>query len=153
VADISGREGPSAYAAAIATHRLQHFAGDSSSPAAARGFARQVLAEPPAATSPDLHDDVELVVSELVTNAVRAGATSITVEVELEAGRVLIRVRDDARGWPAARDADLLDPGGRGLPLVGAVSANWGVHEAPAAGGGKVVWAELGPKDSAPDAQ
>jgi len=87
-----------------------------------------------------LCDDLELVVSELVTNAVRAGSPSIGVSMALEGDRLVLRVSDEAGGWPEPRDADVYDTGGRGLPLVSAISASWGVR---LSGTGKVVWAEL----------
>lgn len=122
--------------------QLEHeFAGDPASPAAARGFAKFAAADllgPP--IPPALCDDLELVVSELVTNAVRAGSPTVVVTIAVEAGRVLVRVTDEAQGWPEQRAAGIHDVGGRGLPLVSALSTAWGVR--PAARG-KVVWAEL----------
>lgn len=119
----------------------QVFAGDPQSPAAARGFVRSavgtLLPRPP----PDaLCDDLELVVSELVTNAVRAGSPSVTVAVVVDGDRIMLRVSDEAGGWPEPRDADVYDTGGRGLPLVSAISSSWGVRMST---DGKVVWAEL----------
>jgi anti-sigma regulatory factor (Ser/Thr protein kinase) len=135
----------------VQAQRDQEFAGDPRSPSAARAFAKDALAEllgP--ATSDVLRDDVELVVSELVTNAVRAGSARVLVSIEGvptdtgsgEDGRgtVVIRVSDDAEGWPEQREAGIHDPGGRGLPLVSALSQAWGVR---LTGTGKVVWAEL----------
>jgi anti-sigma regulatory factor (Ser/Thr protein kinase) len=87
-----------------------------------------------------LCDDLELVASELVTNAVRAGSARINVALALEDDRVVIRVSDEAAGWPEPRVADIYDIGGRGLPLVSAISTSWGVR---LSGTGKVVWAEL----------
>ena len=85
-------------------------------------------------------DDVELVVSELVTNAVRAGSASVEVSLALENSRVAVRVTDEAAGWPEERNAGIHDTGGRGLTLVSAMSAAWGVRLTEA---GKVVWAEI----------
>jgi anti-sigma regulatory factor (Ser/Thr protein kinase) len=122
--------------------RKEHqFAGDPRSPGAARHFAKAALTElldPP--VPPELYDDVELVVSELVTNAVRAGSPTVLVTIENAAGKVIVQVADQAEGWPEQRDAGIHDPGGRGLPLVSAVSQSWGVRMAAT---GKVVWAEL----------
>lgn len=121
--------------------RDQEFDGDTRSPAAARRFAKAALAEllgP--AVAPVLRDDVELVVSELVTNAVRAGSKSVQVSIENSRATIVVRVSDDAEGWPDPREAAIDDPGGRGLPLVSAVSQTWGVR---LLGTGKIVWAEL----------
>lgn len=119
----------------------QRFAGESASPAAARGFATSVLNELlPAPIARTLCDDIELVVSELVTNAVRAGSPAIHVAVAHENNRIVVRVRDEAPGWPEQRDAGVSDPTGRGLALVSAICAAWGVR---LAANGKIVWAEL----------
>ena len=119
----------------------QVFPGDPTSAAAARSFARRTvdsLVSSDAAAA--LHDDVELIVSELVTNAVRANSATVRVTLELAAGRLAIRVGDEAPGWPEQRSAGIHDTGGRGLPLVSALSTSWGVTMAA---NGKVVWAEL----------
>jgi anti-sigma regulatory factor (Ser/Thr protein kinase) len=119
----------------------QIFAGDARSPSAARSFVSsavgQLLGQNASAA---LCEDLELIASELVTNAVRAGSETIGVSLALEDDRVVIRVSDEASGWPEARDADIYDTGGRGLPLVSAISTSWGVRLSP---NGKVVWAEL----------
>ena len=124
------------------------FPADLHAPAAARSFATQVLATTISAPVPTvLCDDVELVVSELVTNAVRAGCGSVRVEVRVVDAepaeprvRVAVRVTDDAEGWPQQRDAPITDVGGRGLALVSAVAETWGVRMSDAT---KTVWAEL----------
>lgn len=119
----------------------QVFAGDPRSPAAARGFARAALGDLLDRSAPEpLCDDLELVVSELVTNAVRAGSPNVGVAMSVQGDRLVVRVSDEAGGWPEPRDADIYDTGGRGLPLVSALSASWGVRMS---GTGKVVWAEL----------
>jgi anti-sigma regulatory factor (Ser/Thr protein kinase) len=119
----------------------QIFAGDARSPSAARNFAKSALAELLGRPASDaLCEDLELIVSELVTNAVRAGSGTVGVSVALENERAVVRVSDEASGWPEPRDADIYDTGGRGLPLVSAISSSWGVRLSP---NGKVVWAEL----------
>jgi anti-sigma regulatory factor (Ser/Thr protein kinase) len=115
--------------------------GDSSSPAAARSFAKSALSALLSTPVPaSLCDDLELVVSELVTNAVRAGSPTVRIEMALEGDAVMIRVGDSATGWPEAREAGIHDTGGRGLPLVSAVSSSWGVRISEH---GKTVWAAL----------
>lgn len=119
----------------------QIFAGDARSPSAARKFAKTALAATLGRPASDaLCEDLELVVSELVTNAVRAGTGTVGVSIGIENDRVVVRVSDEASGWPEPRDTDIYDTGGRGLPLVSAISASWGVRLSP---NGKVVWAEL----------
>lgn len=119
----------------------REFVAEPHAPAAARAFAKaalpQLLDRPPPQA---LCDDLELIVSELVTNAVRADSPTVALSLSVERTRVVVRVRDDGSGWPRQRTATLDDPGGRGLPLVAALSATWGVRLAPT---GKVVFAEL----------
>jgi anti-sigma regulatory factor (Ser/Thr protein kinase) len=92
--------------------------------------------------SADRVRDGLLVVSELVTNAVRHGRPPARLEVTGEPGRVLLRVHDAAPRPPAPRAATGDRPGGRGLHLVAALTADWGCtpHRD---GPGKYVWAEL----------
>ena len=119
----------------------QAFSGDASSAASARAFAKDsVDALVPAPVPATLYDDVELIVSELVTNAIRADSPTVRVALERVGGRLAIRVSDEATGWPEQRSAGVHDTGGRGLPLVSALSSSWGVTMAAT---GKVVWAEL----------
>ena len=119
----------------------QAFSGDATSAASARAFAKQsVDALVPAPVPPTFYDDVELIVSELVTNAIRADSATVRVAVERVGERLAIRVSDEAAGWPEQRTAGIHDTGGRGLPLVSALSVSWGVTMAAS---GKVVWAEL----------
>jgi anti-sigma regulatory factor (Ser/Thr protein kinase) len=119
----------------------REFVADPHTPATARAFVKHTLGTLLPTPVPDaLSDDVELVVSELVTNAIRAGSPVVGVAIGLERTRVVLRVRDEAVGWPAQRTSGSDDPGGRGLPLVSALSATWGVRLAET---GKVVFAEL----------
>ena len=79
-----------------------------------------------------------VVVSELVTNAVRHGGGCIGLDIEAHAGRVIIAVADGSSVVPRRRDPD--QAGGRGLALIEGMSARWGVHDHE---GGKRVWVQL----------
>ncbi|MCP9213505.1 SpoIIE family protein phosphatase [Streptomyces sp. NEAU-Y11] len=80
----------------------------------------------------------ELVVSELVTNAVRYGGTPI--RLRLIRDRTLIcEVSDGSNTAPHLRRARLFDEGGRGLMLVAQLTQHWGVRQTPV---GKVIWCE-----------
>jgi len=83
-----------------------------------------------------------LLVSELVTNAVRHARGIDVVTVNLHAGRTWLRieVHDTDRHWPQPRIPGRLDESGFGFILVDALASNWGVRETEA---GKAVWAEL----------
>lgn len=70
-------------------------------------------------------DDAELVVSELVTNAVRAGARTVQVALDLHRGVLELDVTDDGPGWPRLVRPGERDPRGRGLVLVDALADRW----------------------------
>ncbi|MFD5571251.1 SpoIIE family protein phosphatase [Streptomyces cadmiisoli] len=86
----------------------------------------------------DLGDSTKLIVSELVTNAVRHSSGPVTVR--LKRHRVLTcEVFDTDTCAPRPRRAGSSDENGRGLLLVGQLSRRWGSRSVS---GGKVVWAE-----------
>jgi anti-sigma regulatory factor (Ser/Thr protein kinase) len=86
-------------------------------------------------------DDAQLLVSELVGNAVRHGAPPIEVEVSCVGAQTLqVRVRDAAEDGPRPRDADADAEGGRGLALVDMLSDDWGTDPDE---DGKSVWFRL----------
>lgn len=87
-----------------------------------------------------LVDDTLLCVSELVTNAVRAGCGAIHLRVLVEPACVRIGVHDDGPGKPMKQDPPPLSPHGRGLVIVDALADEWGVEHATI---GKEVWAQL----------
>jgi two-component sensor histidine kinase len=97
-----------------------------------------------------LSENVELLVSELVTNAVHASAETCVSHGGLSAGvelclacdhrSVLILVRDSCPGMPTRRDADPDAESGRGLQLVEHLSTRWGSYLSDTLGD-KVVWA------------
>jgi len=99
--------------------------GDLHAPAIARMFVSDRLEAAVGTDWDALGDDIVLIVSELVTNSVRAGAGSVDVEVFADGDRVEVRVTDDAAGWPTARDAatDALD--GRGLAIIEQLVDSW----------------------------
>lgn len=108
--------------------------------ATARGWAARFLA------GHDLPDDLvhlaELLVSELVTNAVRHAhtrAVSLTITVEPE--RVRVEVRDDDPLPPSLVTARPGDLGGRGIGMLARIGAEWGVTDHGPAG--KSVWVVL----------
>jgi len=88
-------------------------------------------------------DDVafitELVVSELVTNAIRYGRPPIQLRLIHEDTTLTSEVFDSSSTAPHMRRARTYDEGGRGLLLVGQLAQRWGTRHSPI---GKTVWAE-----------
>ncbi|TGB09105.1 ATP-binding protein [Streptomyces sp. MZ04] len=91
----------------------------------------------------DARPDVQLCVSELLSNVIRhlGEGTPVTVRVTGAPGRIRVAVTDpDPRAWPVQRKAAGDDETGRGLALLDAVSLRWGVEQGPDS---KTVWCEL----------
>lgn len=94
-----------------------------------------------------LSDSVELLISELVTNAIRASqstehASSVRLWLRSDKNMVLILVWDGNPQLPVRIDATEDAEGGRGLLLVEAVSDRWNWYR-PDGWDGKIVWAEV----------
>ncbi len=87
----------------------------------------------------ELTDSVELLVSEVVTNAVRYAERPVTLRL-LRTDVLRVEVGDDVPQLPRLRQARATDEGGRGLYLVNRLARRWG---ATRLSGGKVVWFEL----------
>ncbi|MFC6079975.1 prolyl aminopeptidase [Sphaerisporangium aureirubrum] len=90
-----------------------------------------------------LIDTTELIVSELVTNAIRAADGSphpVRLGLALQPPHLLIEVSDPDPTPPAPRTPALTDEGGRGLLLVAALAAAWGHHATTT---GKTIWCTL----------
>jgi anti-sigma regulatory factor (Ser/Thr protein kinase) len=93
-----------------------------------------------------LSPDVELLVSELVTNGLQASRSlrhvaPVRMYLPGDAARVLILVWDASLRPPTRIDPGADTERGRGLLLVEAISSRWGWYPAQEPGGGKVVWA------------
>jgi PAS domain S-box-containing protein len=80
----------------------------------------------------------ELVVSELVTNAIRYAEPPISLRL-LRDSRLTCEVADSSSTAPRLRHARAMDEGGRGLFLVAQLTHRWGVRYTS---GGKIIWAE-----------
>jgi anti-sigma regulatory factor (Ser/Thr protein kinase) len=94
-------------------------------------------------------EQLVLIGSELVTNAVLHARTELTLTLELREDRVRISVKDRSRAPATLRHYRTDALTGRGLGVVAALSDTWGVS---AAADGKVVWAELGANGDEPTA-
>ena len=119
------------------------FPGKERAVADARRFTREAFPAGPAA------DDIELVVSELMTNSVehsdsRKGG-QVVITFSIGRGRIRVEVSDDGSAQNSPRLTDATDPteeaeAGRGLMIVRAVSVDWGVIRADR---GTTVWCEI----------
>jgi PAS domain S-box-containing protein len=83
--------------------------------------------------------DLELITSELTSNAVNDSASEIRVRLSRGDAVVRLEVDDDGPGFPQVLEGT--EAGGWGLRVVDEVSTAWGVIPLPA--GGKTVWAEI----------
>lgn len=90
-------------------------------------------------------DEIVLVTSELLTNAVHASPRRAGLRIEAHRDHVLVTVRDDSTAPAVVREAGQGDTSGRGLAIVDALSERWGTTPlgGPGKGAGKVVWSKL----------
>jgi DNA-binding NarL/FixJ family response regulator len=89
----------------------------------------------------DITDDVLLVVTELVNNAVTHAHSSCELRLSISPVAVRVEVADDGPGTPDPLPPSETRNHGRGLHLVDALTVAWGFE--PISSGGKLVWAEL----------
>ncbi|WP_078897957.1 ATP-binding protein [Streptomyces rimosus] len=135
------QRGPRYGASALAPPRK--FPGTARSVRQARAYARRVAQQSVPGIAEEHLAQVELLVSELVTNACRYGTEPgdlIAVAVTASPAGAQIQVHDPARRRPRRRPPNPDRQRGRGLLIVEAVASSWGVAERPL---GKVVWAVL----------
>jgi anti-sigma regulatory factor (Ser/Thr protein kinase) len=111
----------------------------------AASLARRALASWRHEIEPDVLDDLELLVSELIANSVRhsgsSGASSnITMHALAGDSRVRVEVVDPGDGFAhVLREPDPMQSGGRGLYLVDILADRWGIKSEPST----CVWFEL----------
>ena len=101
------------------------FAGDLHAPAAARRWVASSLDDLEHDGVMPRSDDLVLVVSELVTNTVRAGAEVVDVELVSAGDDLELHVTDDAPGLPRPRHPEWDEAQGRGLAIVTDVADAW----------------------------
>ncbi|HET6809480.1 MAG TPA: ATP-binding protein [Acidimicrobiales bacterium] len=91
---------------------------------------------------PEVVETAQLLVSELVTNAVSHAGTRVEVECALTEEGLRVSVCDGSSHLPSPGHPDAWDEKGRGLMLVDILASRWGTQRHP--GNGKAVWFQLG---------
>ncbi|MDG9687237.1 ATP-binding protein [Streptomyces sp. DH18] len=127
--------------------RFTASAVDASVPSA-RHAVRDLLGRQGVPIEDDILQGLLLIVSELVTNAVKHAALlspELAVEVAIAADWVRVSVEDNHPYRPTALETDYAQTGGRGLLLVKAITAEAGgtCDVEHTANGGKIIWAAL----------
>ena len=125
------------------------FPADLRTPSAARAFVREAIRSWGVA---ELAADLELGVSELVTNAVVHGAAPITVQLHHQlSGAVICEVSDSSWWAPRAYEPGLAAEHGRGLGVVAGLASVFGARPGGCHGerNGKTVWFCLEPPAAA----
>ncbi len=120
-------------------HRSLSLPSQAASAAEARRFACDLVSD----LGLQCEFGLTLVVSELVTNAVRYGEAPIELAIHVAPDRVRVEVTDASPVSPRMSLAPPEAVSGRGLSLIDTVAVCWGVEPCP--GSGKVVWAEVDP--------
>ncbi|MFF0072289.1 SpoIIE family protein phosphatase [Streptomyces sp. NPDC005494] len=109
---------------------------DKTAPATARRLTSKTLAG--WHVDGDTGDATELIVSELVTNAVRYGSPPVELRLILDRG-LTCEIRDGSSTAPYMKYAGAVDEGGRGLFIISQLASLWGTRYAAE---GKTVWSE-----------
>jgi two-component sensor histidine kinase len=122
-----------------ATHEVLDLEPSGFAPAQARRLVRDVVAP---LVPPDVAHTAELLVSELVTNAITHGTGTVHISIDCANHCLSVTVGDDEPTIPEMQPERLLSMGGRGMRMVEALASAWGVTPR-ADGGGKDVWFRL----------
>jgi anti-sigma regulatory factor (Ser/Thr protein kinase) len=93
----------------------------------------------------DLADTAELLVSEVVTNALRHTRGPLRLNLRMQDSRLTCEVEDTESAGPVRNTADIHAEGGRGTELLDLLADAWGNTRTPT---GKTIWFELRPTPS-----
>jgi anti-sigma regulatory factor (Ser/Thr protein kinase) len=116
-------------------NRTRTFLCQPESVTAVRRFVRQELCD----HTNEIVDAAELMACELATNCVRHARTEFELAIDTH-DPIRVEVRDSGGGRPRLRSPTPHEPSGRGLRIVEALSAQWGITPSPP---GKTVWFTL----------
>jgi anti-sigma regulatory factor (Ser/Thr protein kinase) len=108
-------------------------------PAQARRMVREVVSPLMPA---DVAHTAELLVSELVTNAITHGSGQVRVCIDCADHCLSVMVGDEEPTSPSVQPERLLSMGGRGLRMMESLASSWGVNPR-SDGSGKDVWFRL----------
>jgi DNA-binding NarL/FixJ family response regulator len=125
-----------ALASAVEATASSELDASAAAPGQARHFVRGLLGD----TDASVLSTVELLVTELVTNAIVHASSTPTVDVFVAADNVRVAVRDDDPSMPRPRRPDPNKAGGRGMVLLDELATTWGADPDD---DGKVVWFEI----------
>lgn len=114
-----------------------HLERDLASPRTARHFVEDALTQWECDQQVDV---INLLVSELVTNAVVHAGSAADVAVRLTDTTVRVSVADTGAGMPNRKDVGAEETSGRGVGLVDTLAAAWGIERLPV---GKAIWFEV----------
>jgi anti-sigma regulatory factor (Ser/Thr protein kinase) len=97
------------------------------------GMARHAVAVVGFSIAPEVREDAQLVVSELVANGLEHGQGGVTLSLSVsERGRLSGEVLDDGDGFDEPQPRLASDPRGWGFPIVAALAEKWGIHKGSA---------------------
>ncbi|HEY2173777.1 MAG TPA: ATP-binding protein [Mycobacteriales bacterium] len=113
----------------------------------APGRARDFVRDSSAFRTQSSRDSAVLMVSELVTNAVLHGRPPIVLTVERVWSGVQISVADDHPDEPVLGPPSRTAVVGRGMPVIDALAASWGVRRRPI---GKSIWIRVADDEADP---
>lgn len=122
-----------------ATHEVLELEPSGIAPAQARRMLRETVAS---LVPADVAHTAELLVSELVTNAITHGRGVVRLSIDCADHCLSVTVSDDEPATPQVQPERLMSDGGRGLRMIESLASAWGVnprHDSP----GKDVWFRL----------
>jgi len=122
-----------------ATHEVLDLEPSGFAPARARRLVRDVVSP---LVPADVAHTAELLVSELVTNAITHGTGVVRLSIDCADHALSVTVGDEEPAGPEIQPERLMSMGGRGLRMMESLASAWGVTARPD-GHGKDVWFRL----------